>query len=575
MAENNRDGRRLVLTGNPVSQGIAVARAYVYGEREPEVCRRHYEPGREAEKLEGFHRAVGLAKEELARLAEESDAVAWAEILQAHCMILEDHELLLRTESAVREERLEPEAAVEKVFEEFAGLLAQAVDPLIAARSADIRDVKKRLIRICQGREERRLSRLEQDVIVVAKELLPGDTAALDPAHVKGIVTEDGGCNSHSAILARSHGIPAVAGVADVLCRVPHGALLALDAVRGQVILEPSEEELDLCRKGQEEMLRKRSMEDRYLSRPGATKDGVSVEVGINVESARFEVPGEHYDYIGLLRTEFLYMGSSALPSEEEQFQAYKQVLIRAGGKPVTLRTLDIGGDKRPPCLWLPKEENPFLGNRALRLCFARPELFMTQLRAALRASAYGDLWLMFPMAGGIEDIRLAKSYVREAMARLEEGGLSYNPHIRLGIMVEVPSVALTADLAAEEVDFASVGTNDLTQYVCAADRTNREAAAYYRSYSPAMLRLLEEVFAAFGERNKSVSVCGEMAGSPQGAVLLTGLGARKLSMSPACLAGVKAALAKITLEEARALAHRCRQLKTQEEILDCLGVGH
>lgn len=573
MAEREAGNVSLVLTGNPVSPGIAFARAFVYEDREPEVCRERYEQGREEEMLEVLCRAVGRAGEELNALAlgPESGNGEQVEIFHAHRAILEDRELLSRTEAAVREERLEPEAAVEKVFEEFAELLAGADDPLIAARSADIRDVKKRLIRICQGREERGISRPEGDVILVARDLLPSHTASLDRNSVKGIVTEAGGGNSHSAILARSYGIPAVAGVAGAMDRIPQGALLALDALKGEVVLEPEEKEMARYRRRREEFFEKRRAEERYLARPGATKDGISIELGINVDSCEFNVPEKYYDFIGLLRTEFLYMESGALPLEEEQFQAYRKVVLKAGGKPVTLRTLDIGGDKALPYMPLPKEANPFLGSRGLRLCFARPELFLTQLRAALRASAYGALQLMFPMAGGLEDIRLAKSFVREAMRGLEERGLSYDARIRLGVMVEVPAMALTADLAAEEVDFASIGTNDLTQYVCAADRANPEAEAYYQGYSPAMLRLLEGVFAAFGERGKPVSVCGEMAGSPEGAILLTGLGARKLSMSPACLAGVKAALAETPLEEARALAERCRQLKTRKEILDCL----
>lgn len=575
MTKKESGSGRLVLAGNPVSGGTALARAYLYEDRDPQVCRARFEQGREEEKWEELCRALERAKEELNALAAQPgpEGRDRAEIFRAHCAILEDQELLLRTKTAVRKERLEPEAAVEKVFGELAGALSGAADPLLAARSADIHDVRRRLIRICRGREEQSLSGFKEDVILVACDLLPSQTATLDRVHVKGIVTEAGGDNSHSAILARSFGIPAVAGVAQARVKIPHGALLALDGARGQVIVEPEEEEADVCRRRQEEFLEKRRNRERYLARPGATKDGTSIEIGINIDSCDFEASEKYYDFIGLFRTEFLYMENGALPSEEEQFQAYRRVLLKAGEKSVTLRTLDIGGDKELPYMPQPKEENPFLGNRALRLCFARPELFMTQLRAALRASAYGDLRLMFPMAGGVEDIRLAKSYVREAMGQLEERGIPYDPRILLGIMVEVPAMALTADLAAEEVDFASIGTNDLTQYTCAADRTNPATAAYYQSYSPAMLRLLEGVFAAFGQRGKPVSVCGEMAGSPQGAILLAGLGGRRLSMSPACLARVKAALAKVTLEEAAELAARCRRLKTQREILDCLGM--
>ncbi len=564
-----------MLAGIPVSEGIAMGQAYRYDNRELEVRRERFGAGEEEEKLEALRRALCRAGEELAGLAEAPgpDGREQGDIFRAQMGILEDEGLLLPMEALVREERLEPEAAVEKVFGEAAGRLAGAEDPLVAARSADIRDVEKRLIRICQGREERTLSGLEKGVILVAKDLLPSDTAALDRTHVQGIITQAGGSSSHSAILARSFGIPAVAGVAAALERIPHGALVALDAEKGEVIVEPLEEEIGIYRRRQGALSERRRREERYLARPGATRDGAAVGMGINVSSCQWDVPNDYYDFVGLLRTELLYMENSAPPSEEEQFQAYRRALLRAGGKSVTLRTLDIGGDKTLPYMPLPKEENPFLGSRGLRLCLERPELFLTQLRAALRASAYGHMELLFPMVGSMEDIRLAKSYVREAMGQLDRRRLSYDAHIRLGIMVEVPSMALAADLAAAEVDFAGIGTNDLTQYVCAADRTNPKAAAYYQSYSPAMLRLLEGVFAAFGEQNRPVCVCGEMAGSPRGAVLLTGLGARRLSMSPGCLAGVKAALAKVTLEEAKALAARCRQLRTQGEILEYLGM--
>lgn len=573
MAEKDGKLQRIVLTGNPVSDGAVVARAYIYEPWEPDVLPTCFEPEKKQEKLDAFRRAAKQAKAELTRLAENlgPDFGDQAKIFLAHRELLDDEELMLETELAITEAFLEPDAAVEKVFTSFTEMLSQVDDPLIAARAADLQDVKKRLQRIYQGREEQNLSKLENDVILVARDLMPSDTAGLDRRHVKGIITEAGGTNSHSAILARSFQIPAISGVVNAVRIIPQNTLLALDAVKGQAILRPRQEEIDACVRSQNILLSRRRAQAQYLGRPGATRDGISIDLGINIGSCKFEASENYYDFIGLFRTEFLYMEGLCLPTEEEQLTAYTKVLEQANGKAVTLRTLDIGGDKNLPYMDLPREDNPFLGNRALRLCLSRPDIFQTQLRAALRASHRGKLQLMFPMVGGMEDIYRAKACVRAAMEQLDAKGIPYNPHIRIGIMIEIPSIALMADLAAAEVDFASVGSNDLTQYVSAADRMNPAVGPYYQNYSPAMLRLLETVFSAFTAQDKPISVCGEMAGDPKAAVLLTGLGARKLSMNPASLAGVKAALARVSLKEAQDLARQCLGMRTQKEILEHL----
>ena len=579
MDQKKKKEHGIVLTGMPVSPGAVVARAYVQDNpglqwQEPDQAR--FDPGREGEMRDAFYRAVFQAREELACLARGagSGCEVQGEIFAAQREILEDEELLSRIGQAILEERLEPESAIRRVFAAYEALFCKMTDPLIAARVADLQDVKRRLLCICQGGEGQRILPLKEEVILVARDLLPSDMACLDRAHIKGIITEMGGTNSHTAILARSLQIPAISGIQGATRRIPQGILAALDAVAGEVILEPDEVQQARYGKIQEQFLARRREEARYLSRPGSTRDGKVMGMGINIGSGEVSVPGEQYDFVGLLRTEFLYMEHTAPPTEEEQYEVYRKVLRQAKGKTVTLRTLDIGGDKALPCLALPREENSFLGSRGLRLCLARPDIFQTQLRAALRASALGDLELLFPMVGSLEEIFQARAWVRKAMEGLAAEGFSYNPHIRMGIMIEVPSIALVADLAAEEVDFASIGTNDLAQYVSAADRMNPGMGPYYQGYSPAMLRLLEKIFSAFAARHKPVCVCGEMAGDPQGSVLLAGLGARKLSMDPASLAGVKAALAKVSLEEAKNLAGRCLCLRTQEEILGEL-VGH
>ena len=309
----------------------------------------------------------------------------------------------------------------------------------------------------------------------------------------------------------------------------------------------------------------------RFLSAEGRLKDGTRIEIGLNIGSAEETGALRTCDFVGLFRTEFLYMQTERLPDEEEQFAAYRRVLADAAGKPVTLRTLDIGGDKTLPHLPLPHEENPFLGCRALRLCLREKELFYTQLRAALRASVFGNLWLMFPMVGTPDDIRAAKSAVLEAQRMLEYRGLPYDPKVRVGIMIEIPSIAMVADKAAQECDFASVGTNDLCQYLHAADRMNPQTEAYYQSLSPAMFKTLRMIFDAFNTAGKPVSVCGELAGNPLAAPALAGLGLKKFSMNASSVASVKRALSRFSLDECKAIAEQVCAQDTQADVVQLL----
>ena len=396
---------------------------------------------------------------------------------------------------------------------------------------------------------------------------MPSDTANLDRDHVKGLITEVGGSNSHCAILARSFSLPAILGAEDAMTQVQDGQDLILDGLTGQIWLDFSEEEKEQYEQKRQLWKKQIEEEQTYLLRPGATKDEVRIALGINVGSDAYDIEGAAYDFIGLFRTEFLYMENDHMPTEEEQFSVYRRILEGAKRKPVTLRTLDIGGDKTLPYFSLPKEDNPFLGERALRLCFSHMEIFETQVRAALRASVYGNLQIMFPMVGSMEDIRKAKEAVRKVMDALDQEGIVYDPKVKIGVMIEIPSLALQADLVAQEVDFASIGSNDLTQYVCAADRMNAAMETYYQTYAPAMIRLLGFVFESFQKVNKPISVCGEMAGNPKGAALLVGLGARKLSMNAAMLAAVKAELARHTIDELEKMAKTCQGLCTEKEI--------
>lgn len=561
--------------GNPVSKGIAIAKGYIYEPLNLTVDRKTIAKEQVTQEQERFCKAISLADAELNSLYHKLQAKhpEQAKIFMAHRELLEDDEILEETKMAIADECFTAESAVEKVFHQFAELLANVEDPLIAERAADLLDVKRRVLRILLNREERRLDCFTEDVIVVAHDLLPSDTAVLDLEHVKGIITEVGGSNSHCAILARSFGLPAILGLQNATSIIEHGERVILDALEGKVLVSFSKEVELFYTKRQQEYLGKKEIEQKFLNCSGKTKDGQTITIGINVGSNQFEAAEKSYDFIGLFRTEFLYMENDHLPTEEEQFVVYKNILERAKGKTVTLRTLDIGGDKTLPYMELPQEQNPFLGVRALRLCQVHPVILKTQLKAALRASAYGKMQIMFPMVGAMEDILWAKSMVQEAKQELVMERKAYDDTIKIGVMIEIPSVAILADMVAEEVDFASIGSNDLTQYVCAADRMNSNTERYYQSYSPAMTRLLGFVFDAFEKKGKPVSVCGELAGNPQGALLLVGLGARKLSMNATMIPAVKAELSRYEMRDLIKLVQSCKQMKTEKEIKECIGV--
>ncbi len=559
----------MILNGNPVSPGIALGKAFLYKAFSCEVPEAYFEKGQETKYIEILETALSEVHRELDELIEtltlaDEDK---ANIFIAHKEILDDEEILEMIHDAIETEHKFPDFAVKCVFDEFIELLGKVKDSLIAARTADLSDVCNRILRVLKGEKEKNLSSLPESVIVVAHDLLPSDTVTIDRKHVAGIITEAGGSTSHSAIIARSYQIPAVVGLSQALEVIRDGMLVAMDAVSGKIIVNPSNEEIDHNREKAEVFRKQQEETEKYLDKPTVTADGESIEIGINIGSDSFDVPLNRYDFVGLFRTEFLYMENDHFPTEEEQFEAYKSVLKNVGGKTVTLRTLDIGGDKTLEYMQLPAEENPFLGKRALRLCLDNPDIFNTQLRAALRASAFGSLQIMFPMVGSINDIRFAKAAVSFAKEQLRSENQPFDENIKIGIMIEIPSIAVIADLAAEEVDFASVGTNDLAQYLCAADRMNSSVSNCYQDLSPAMLRTLGFIIEQFNAKGKQISVCGELAGKPAAAVILVGLGLHKLSMSKTNIAGVKAALAKVTIEKARSIGIACRNLKTQEEV--------
>lgn len=560
----------MIYEGTAVSDGAATGRVFQYEPYQPEIRHDTITKAQTKSCLEKYKDVLIQAEEELKRLIESSELEEEEKkIFQAHIDIVQDEEMRREIEEEITDNLLSPEWAIQEVYERYIKIISKAKDALIRERAADLKDVCQRLIRLWNGGHENPLSSLAGDVIVVARDLLPSDTAAMKTEYVKAIVTEVGGYTSHMAILARNYGIPAVLGVADILKNTENGQKIAVDAKDGKVITNLTVDQEKQYQVMREEYLRKISDMRQYLPLVPETLDKTRIDVCLNIGSAdKSELELEQYtDGVGLFRTEFLYMSKKALPEEEEQFQVYKKVVAMYGERPVIIRTLDIGGDKKLDYLELPKEDNPFLGLRALRLCFEMKPIFKTQLRALLRAAVYGNLMIMFPMVGSIGDIRFAKQIVEEVKEELKQENIPCRTDVEVGIMIEIPSIALMADIAASEVDFASIGTNDLCQYLMAVDRLNPSVAKYYQSFHPAMFRLIRQIVEAFKKQKKPVSVCGEMGGNPQAAALLAGLGVRKFSMNASSLASVKKMISQMDICKAERMARTVLELSTAVQV--------
>ena len=556
--------------GNPVSKGVAVGRVYKYVPYQAAVEKTNIRPEQVEAEMAAYRAAKERAAAELAAMGEalgdaDSDKAA---ILGAHREILADPALDEMVSGLIRDEYYNVKWAVERAFAKFIKMLSRVKDDMIRERIADMKDVRGRLLRGCDGVAEVNLGALTEPVIVVAQDLFPSDTASLERDMVQAIVTEVGGATSHTAIIARSYEIPALLGVGGAMDLLEDGQIVGVDAIDGVLATDLSAPEIAAL-EDKARAYRVHAEETRkYQGVEPVTGDGVRIEVELNIGSASpEELEGACCtDGVGLFRSEFLYMGRDTLPGEDEQTEIYSRVLKAFEGRPVTLRTLDIGGDKKLDCLELPKEENPFLGNRALRLCFTYPDIFKTQLRAALRAAVDGDLWVMFPMVGSMDDIRRAKAAVQEAREELRAEGKPCGD-IKIGIMIEIPSIALIADLAVREVDFASIGTNDLCQYATAVDRMNPAVSQYYQKYHPAMFRLIRGVVETFNKAGKPICVCGELGGDELAAAVLVGLGMRRLSMGRACVAQTKKMITNMTVGRAREMALRVCDMETADEI--------
>ncbi len=558
------------LRGIPASPGIAVGPAFVIEQQTLEVDRHLADdPGAELEQLE---RALDRGRQQLAELvvrAREQVAADEASIFDAHAMFLDDPSLLGRVRQKIEANRFNAPAAWKDAFEHYAHQMEAMDDEYLRARAADIRDVGRRVLRILLGKEASHDASLLEPSIVIARDLAPSDTVQLDKEFVLGFGTAEGGATSHTAILAKALGLPAVVGIGPTLTQVQPGVNLILDGDEGSLWISPDQATQDDFR-GRQAKAHLVSAENlKHAHAPAVTVDGIQVEIVANVGSLDDSHTALHMgaEGVGLLRTEFLYLERQSAPSEAEQTTAYDAILDVMGDRPVVVRTLDVGGDKPLPYIGLGEEHNAFLGWRAIRMCLDRPDFFKVQLRALWRASPDHDLRIMFPMIATVDEVRQARALLNEARQEVMDAGHRIANSVQVGIMVEIPSVAILADLMAPEVDFFSVGTNDLTQYTLAADRTNPRVARLGDACHPAVLRQIRDVTLAAHALGKWVGVCGELAGDPSGVPILLGLGLDELSMTPHAIPAAKAQIRRWSAKAAGGLAKKALALNSAQAV--------
>ncbi|MGG4497465.1 phosphoenolpyruvate--protein phosphotransferase [Brevibacillus reuszeri] len=562
-----------MLTGIPVSSGISIAPAVHLTHAQPIAQPLIDTPVNTTRELELFHQSVERTREQLEQLREQTNKQLGPEkaaILSAHLAFLEDPAFVGEMQTQIKSQSASAAAAVQQVADQFISLFESMDDDYMRERADDIRDVSRRLVRNLSG-EDASVSFPEEPFILVAGDITPSETLQLPIQNVRGIVTAKGGSTSHAAILARSLGIPAIMGVGEqLLVEVESGRLLILDGTTGKLYVEPDSDTLSRYQEKAALETAERKAYAAMKDLPAETLDGHRVHLLANmaVPEETDALVESGIEGIGLFRSEFLFMDRSSLPDEEEQFQAYKRVAAAFGDKPVIIRTLDVGGDKHLPALALAQEENPFLGFRAIRISLARPALFQVQLRALLRASAFGRLLIMFPMISHLEQLRGAKAMLEQAKAELRSEGISFDEDIAVGMMMEIPGACLQADAFAKEVQFFSIGTNDLVQYTLAVDRINAEIADLYSYYHPAVLRLISSVIDASHRAGIWTGLCGEMAGDPLATQLLLGLGLDEFSGAASVMPKVKERIRQATLEQAKQLAEHALTLSTVEDVV-------
>jgi phosphotransferase system enzyme I (PtsI) len=564
----------VTVPGIAASQGIAYGQIFVYLQSDVEVPGYQVEPEKRIDEVARFDRALVVTRQQISKIKNEVEKNIGPEeaaIFDAHLMVLEDEALIGETIREFESTGRNIETCFHKVSSRYVQAFSEIDDEYLRERAGDLRDVAQRVLHNLLGQAENSLNRLADQRIVVASDISPSESATLDRSAALALVMDTGSKTSHAVIVARSMKIPSVVGMRNLTSRVTNGDWAIVDGYDGVVILNPSESTLFRYGKIQEQ---KKSFEARLLEvnrQPAVTLDGVTISLMANIEKAEEVTRAKAYyaEGVGLYRTEFLFLNTSRVPSEQEQFLAYKSVVEAMAPLPVIIRSLDLGGDKpmagKPD--WFPKENNPFMGFRAIRFCLEHHDVFKEQLRAILRASAFGKVKLMYPMISGLEELRRANAVLAECIAELKARNVAFDPAMQVGTMIEIPSAAATADLLARECAFFSIGTNDLIQYMLAIDRVNDRIAHLYEPTHPAVLRTLQHIVAEAHKQKLSVSICGEMAGDPVFAPLLLGLGVDCLSMSPAWLPSVKFVIRAMTMADARALAHEALSMDSPKEI--------
>ncbi|KXF73613.1 phosphoenolpyruvate--protein phosphotransferase [Enterococcus faecalis] len=557
------------------SDGVAVAKAYLLVQPDLSFNKTSVEDtDAEATRLDD---ALAKSTEELQAIrdkAAQSLGEAEAQVFDAHLMVLSDPEMVGQIKQNIQDNKVNAEAALKEVTDMYIGMF-EAMDDnaYMQERAADIRDVAKRILAHLLGVTLPNPSMINEEVIVVAHDLTPSDTAQLDRTYVKAFVTDIGGRTSHSAIMARSLEIPAIVGTKEITDKVKAGDILAVNGIIGDVIIDPTDAEKSEFEAEAKAYADQKAEWDKLKNAETVTADGKHVELAANIGTPK-DLEGVHKnggEAVGLYRTEFLYMDSSDFPTEEDQYQAYKAVLEGMEGKPVVVRTMDIGGDKELPYLTLPHEMNPFLGYRALRISLSElgDGMFRTQMRALLRASVHGNLRIMFPMVATLKEFRAAKAIFEDEKQKLVNEGVEVSNDIQVGIMIEIPAAAVLADKFAKEVDFFSVGTNDLIQYTMAADRMNERVSYLYQPYNPSILRLIKNVIDAAHAEGKWAGMCGEMAGDQTAVPLLLGMGLDEFSMSATSILKTRSLMKRLDTTKMAELADRAlKECDTMEEVV-------
>ncbi|WZE69840.1 phosphoenolpyruvate--protein phosphotransferase [Macrococcus psychrotolerans] len=559
------------LKGIGASDGIAIAKAYLLVE--PDLSFNNEKVTDVDAEVEKFKAAINQSKVELTQIRNNAEVALGpdkAAIFDAHLLVLEDPELINPIEDNIRNNQMNAATSLSEVSTNFITIFESMDNEYMKERAADIKDVSKRVLSHILGVSLPNPTMIDEPVVIIAEDLTPSDTAQLNKKFVQGFATNIGGRTSHSAIMSRSLEIPAVVGTKNITGAVQQGDFVIVDGLSGEVIINPDEQTITGYKARQSAFLQEKEELKQLVNDKTVTKEGKHVELAANIGTPNDleGVKNNGAEGIGLYRTEFLYMGRDTMPSEDEQFEAYKKVLSEMDGKRVVVRTLDIGGDKELPYLNLPKEMNPFLGYRAIRLCLDQQDIFRTQLRALLRASIHGKLSIMFPMIATINEFREAKAILEEEKASLTADKVKVADDIELGIMVEIPSTAAMADIFAKEVDFFSIGTNDLIQYTMAADRMSERVSYLYQPYNPAILRLIKQVIDASHKEGKWTGMCGEMAGDTTAIPLLLGLGLDEFSMSATSILGARRQIKNLSQPEMAKVAEQALNCATQEEVV-------